>query len=94
MTRRFAGVFPVDRIRTDVRRLEAWRPVPVTQGLIEDAWGLEDRFSLSWWDALVVAAARSAGCAQLLTEDLQHELDIDGLIVTDPFRVSPEDILT
>ena len=40
---------------------------------------------ISWWDALVVEAALSAGCTRLLTEDLQHGRDFDGLVVENPF---------
>jgi len=40
----------------------------------------------SFWDSLIVAAAQAAGCDALLTEDLQHGLDIDGLRVADPFQ--------
>ncbi|MGZ8805395.1 MAG: PIN domain-containing protein, partial [Microbacterium sp.] len=50
------------------------------------AWSIEDRFGLSFWDSLIVAAAQMADCDLLLTEDLQHGLDIDGLRVVDPFQ--------
>ena len=51
------------------------------------AWSVQDRFRLSWWDALIVASARAAECSILLTEDLQHGQDLDGLRVVDPFQV-------
>ncbi|HTQ80546.1 MAG TPA: hypothetical protein VMM92_11155 [Thermoanaerobaculia bacterium] len=54
------------------------------------AWADQDRFGLSWWDALVVAAARMAGGSYLLTEDLQHDQDLDGLRVVNPFQVTPQ----
>lgn len=41
--------------------------------------------SISFWDALVVEAARSAGCEQLLTEDLQHGQTISGVRIVNPF---------
>ncbi len=78
--------------QADVRDLLAWRPVGVDAPLLEDAWWLEGRFSLSYWDAQIVAAARAAGCHFLLTEDLQRGQDIDGLIVVDPFDTRPADL--
>ncbi|PYQ60739.1 MAG: hypothetical protein DMF53_16455, partial [Acidobacteria bacterium] len=57
------------------------------------AWSIQDRFRLSWWDALIVSAARSAECPYLLTEDLQHGQDLDGVRVVSPFRISPEEWL-
>jgi predicted nucleic acid-binding protein len=40
----------------------------------------------SFYDSLVVAAALSAGCAQVLTEDLQDGRMIRGLEVRNPFK--------
>ena len=51
------------------------------------------RFSLSWWDAQIVAAAQMCGAELLLTEDLQDGQDLDGLTVVDPFRRSPDEVL-
>ena len=51
------------------------------------AWTLEDRFGFSFWDSLIVAAVHMASCDVLLTEDLQHEADIDGVRILDPFRL-------
>jgi predicted nucleic acid-binding protein len=50
---------------------------------------LQDRYRLSWWDALIVAAAQVAGCAYLLSEDLQDDQVLGSVRVVDPFRVSP-----
>lgn len=44
------------------------------------------RWNISYWDAAIVEAARAAGCSTLLTEDLQHEMDFDGVRVENPFR--------
>ena len=60
--------------------------------LFAGAWAVQDRFGLSWWDALIVAAAKVADCSLLLSEDLQDDQDLDGLRVIDPFRVSPEEL--
>jgi predicted nucleic acid-binding protein len=40
---------------------------------------------ISFWDALIVRAASLAGCARLLSEDLQAGSTIDGVRVEDPF---------
>jgi predicted nucleic acid-binding protein len=78
--------------RKIVRALWAWQPVQADERLFAGAWTVQDRFGLSWWDALIVAAARVADCSHLLTEDLQHGQDLDGLRVIDPFQVSPGDL--
>ena len=87
-TRKLRPGLPPEQARADVRDLVAWRPVPVGTQLLEAGWTVEDRFGLSCWDALIVAAARIAGCEYLLTEDLQHGAEFDGLQVVDPFRAA------
>jgi predicted nucleic acid-binding protein len=41
--------------------------------------------AFSFWDALVVRAAKQAGCRVLLSEDFQSGHEIDGLRVVNPF---------
>ena len=75
--------------RKEVVSLFAWRPIPTDHRVLEGAWNLQDRYQLSWWDSLIVASARVAGCRYLLTEDLQHQQELEGLTVLDPFAVPP-----
>jgi predicted nucleic acid-binding protein len=82
-----------DEARADVRNLMSWAPVPTDGPVVEGAWTVQDRYGLSWWDALVVSAAQVAGCAWLLTEDLQHGQTLDGVTVVDPFLTEPEELL-
>ncbi len=72
--------------RDEVRDLAAWRPVQPSSELLERAFHCEDRFALSFWDAMIAAAAHQASCKYLLSEDMQDGLDIDGVVVVDPFR--------
>jgi len=46
---------------------------------------IHEKKMISFWDALIVQSALSAGCTRLFTEDLQHGLKIDRLIVENPF---------
>jgi predicted nucleic acid-binding protein len=80
--------------QAEVRDLMAWRPVGVDGVILEQAWKIEGRYQLSFWDSLIVAAAKSASCQFLLTEDLQSGQDFDGLIVVNPFRNNPESLLS
>jgi predicted nucleic acid-binding protein len=71
--------------------LAAVRALVPTVAVVEDAAlvllaaAAARRWQLSLWDALIVEAARRAGCATLLTEDLQHGMDFDGVVVENPF---------
>jgi predicted nucleic acid-binding protein len=48
---------------------------------------LHKRYLLSFWDGLILQAAKSAGCTQLLSEDLQHDFKLDDLVVHNPFAL-------
>ena len=79
-----------------VRGLAAWRPVTMNLRILERVWHLQERHLLSWWDALIVAAAQTCGCKVLLTEDLQHGYEFDEVRVVDPFASpdrTPEEVL-
>jgi predicted nucleic acid-binding protein len=90
-TRKLTPALSRTEARAEVRTLLAWQPQPVNDDLLESAWDVEDRFGLSFWDALVVSAAQAAGCRYLLTEDLQHGQELDNLTVLSPFRATPEE---
>ena len=47
--------------REDVRFLLAWYPIPIDARVVEGAWGIQDRYRLSWWDALIVSTAQVGG---------------------------------
>ena len=91
LTRKLTPGLDRESARKVVRSLWAWQPVPMGERLFASAWDVQDRFGFSWWDALIVAAAKVADCSLLLSEDLQHDQDLDGLRVIDPFQVAPED---
>jgi predicted nucleic acid-binding protein len=42
--------------------------------------------AFSFWDALIVRSAQQTGCGILLTEDMQHARELDGLRIVNPFR--------
>ena len=78
-----------EEARAEVRDLLAWRPVTVDAGLLEQSWKIQDRYRVSFWDALIVAAAKSVSCRYLLTEDLEADQSLDGVLVINPFLRDP-----
>lgn len=59
--------------------------VPVTLNTHSGAVSLAREHGLSFYDALIVAAAIEAGCDTLFTEDMQHGRKLAGLTVVNPF---------
>jgi predicted nucleic acid-binding protein len=62
-----------------------WRVQPSAE-LFRAGLALQARYQFGLYDSLIVAAALSAGCSRLYSEDLQHGQRIEGLTVEDPFR--------
>jgi len=81
-----------DEARAEVRDLLAWNPVIADAALLEQGWKIQDRYRLSYWDALIVAAAKASACHYLLTEDLHTGQKLDGVEVVNPFLSGPESI--
>ena len=90
VTRKLRPGLDEEAARRYVRTLFAWDFVELDQTAIGDAWTIQDRFGLSFWDSLIAAAARIAQCRLLLTEDLQDGQDLDGLLVVNPFLHAPD----
>jgi predicted nucleic acid-binding protein len=78
-----------EEARAEVRDLLTWNPVVIDAVVLELGWKIQDRYHLSYWDALIVAAAKVSSCRYLLTEDLQTGQKLDGIEVVNPFLVGP-----
>ena len=69
--------------------VEAWCRFPVQAVTVEvmtAALSTRRRFSISYLDAAIIEAGRALGCSVVLSEDLDHGTDYDGIRVEDPFR--------
>jgi predicted nucleic acid-binding protein len=58
----------------------------MTLNLLTAALDAKERFKISYWDAAIIEAARAIGCHTVLSEDLNHGQDYDGVKVINPFR--------
>ena len=54
----------------------------------ERGLALAERYGLSLYDAMIAAAAMEAGCELLLSEDMQHVMNLGGVRVENPFAVA------
>jgi predicted nucleic acid-binding protein len=62
----------------------------ITTGVLLAALGTRNRFSISYWDAAIVEAARALGCEVVLSEDLTDGADYAGIRVENPFRAEAD----
>ena len=75
-----------DEARAIIEDLAVWPVVDNTLELLGLGLEIRDRYGLSLWDAMVVAAAKIAGAEEILTEDLSHGQLYDGVRAVNPFR--------
>ena len=64
---------------------QVWHTVLPTWSVMNRAEDLLNRFSLSYWDAMIVAACLEANVQTLYTEDFGY-LSIAGLSINNPFK--------
>lgn len=68
--------------------IEAWLRFPVqelTVPIMQAALATKLRWAVNYWDAVIIEAARAAGCPVVLSEDLQAGMDFAGIRVENPF---------
>jgi predicted nucleic acid-binding protein len=53
-----------------------------------DAIDLQQRHQLSFWDAMILLSAIRTGSQVVLSEDLNHDQNYDGVRVINPFSAS------
>ena len=84
--RRFAE--PMENPEAEQYLATVFRPllaVHSSPALYVEALRLNNRYSLQWYDSLIVAAACEGKCSILYSEHLQDGMRIDGLSVQNPF---------
>jgi predicted nucleic acid-binding protein len=86
-TRKLTPRVAPDLAWREVEKYLAWDPQPVDAALLRRAREVEQRYRLSWWDSMVVAAAQLQDCALLLTEDLQDGAVFATVTVRSPFTL-------
>ena len=76
---------PAEVAQKKVEVLSTLVAVTIDVDHIVESIKLHRLYNLSFWDALIVHAARRAGCDRLITEDLQAGQRIEGVDIVNPF---------
>ena len=84
-TRKFEPPMPRGQARDLVDAYSSWQLIQIDVPLVLAASQLEERHTLSFWDALIVEAARRAGASRLISEDLQAGRRLGGVLIDNPF---------
>lgn len=79
LSRKFA--LPYDVVAQAVAEVrDACTVIAVTPDTIAQALTLAQKYRYAYYDSLILAAALSAGCETLATEDMQHGQVIEGAL--------------
>lgn len=69
-----------------IESLDAFPVQPITLAVFRDGVSLSQRYSLSYWDGAILAAARALGCDAVYSEDMSSGQDYGGVTVRSPFE--------
>jgi predicted nucleic acid-binding protein len=86
-TRKIPSPLPRATARRIVNTYAVWQTELVAPPDIQLASELEEQHQLSFWDALIVAAALKGGASAILTEDMSPGRTISGVRIDNPFAV-------
>jgi len=89
VTRKVSRPLALEDAFAIVEQYLTWRVVENTGDLLLGGIRLASTLKISFWDALMVQAARVANCDRLWTEDLNHGQRIGDLVIVNPFLPDP-----
>ena len=72
--------------REVVRDYASWVESPITAATVARASEIAEIWQISFWDAMILAAAEQSGANRVLTEDLNAGQKIAGIEIVNPFR--------
>jgi predicted nucleic acid-binding protein len=82
------GVYLSTQVLGEIAWVQLWKRHevrPITTPHVDLALELADRFRVNYYDALILASARLAGCAVVYSEDLSPGQEYAGVRVENPF---------
>jgi predicted nucleic acid-binding protein len=89
VTRKMPRPLRPDKALAIVEQYLTWRVVENTGDLLLAGIRLASALKVSFWDALILEAARVEHCDRLWTEDLNHGQRIGNLTIVNPFLPEP-----
>ena len=86
VTRKISNPIPKTKARGIIENYRYWQVEQISPATILSASEIEERYMLSFWDSLIIAAASKANATKILTEDLNHGQVTAGILIENPFR--------
>ncbi len=85
VTRKIAKPLDLETAKSIVADLGLWTTHSPNVDDVLEAITVQQRYSLSFWDAMILASAARLGCGVVWSEDLNDGQEYDGVKVVNPF---------
>jgi len=88
VTRKLSTPLDPATARRVIAPFQAWHVQLIDVATVLDASEIAQRHQLSFWDGLIIAAARQAGAERVLSEDLQAGRVMESVLIENPLTGS------
>ncbi len=84
LRRKFSPPLPVEEVRRVIQDYLSWEIVINTPESVLQALEIEERYKTSFWDALILQSAETAGAAVIYSEDFSTDQKYGSIQVVNP----------
>ena len=74
-------------VKGTIELFDIYETITIQPSVIFQAIDIHILHQLSFWDSLIISAAKSANCSMLLTEDMNDGQIIEGVKIQNPFTL-------
>lgn len=86
VTRRIKNPLPAGEAQECIHIFGRLEVVEIDRLLVHQSIDLHRQYRVSYWDAMIIAAAERAGCSKVLSEDLNEGQRYNAIEIQNPFR--------
>lgn len=86
VTKKIVKPITSNNARNIIRTYLSWDIIVITPVSVILASEISERNCISFWDAMIVEAAKEAGADRILTEDLNSGQIIEGILIENPLE--------
>jgi predicted nucleic acid-binding protein len=72
-------------VKRTIEMFDVYETITIKPSIIFQAIDIHILHQLSFWDSLIISAAKSANCTMVLTEDMNDSQVIEGVKIQNPF---------
>ena len=86
ITQKIKNPLTVLKAKEEIKYLSILEIVEIDIAMILQAIHLQDKWNISYWDGLILAAAEQARCKTIISEDFTDQQIYDHILVKNPFK--------